>query len=75
MFANVISVPQKADVIKAIEEFVFWTAHDPELYFAKQRLLTQITGLDILISGVGFFTLDRNFLAGVRSDFSFGLSV
>lgn len=56
---------QKTELIKNIEKLTFWAGDNEKLHFAKQELLSQINNLDISISGKGFFTIDRQFLAGV----------
>lgn len=53
-------------MIKNIEKLTFRVDGDGLLHFAKQELLSQINNLDISISGKGFFTINRQFSAGVR---------
>lgn len=59
------SLLQKMKLIDNIEKLLFWPGDNDKLHFAKRELLNQIKNLDISISGKGFFTVDRQFLAGV----------
>lgn len=55
--------------MKNIEKIAFWTNNDDKLYSAKLALLSQIENLDLSITGKGFFTLNRQFLANVSEIF------
>lgn len=59
---------QKAEFIKNIEKMSFWVGDHQKLHYAKQELLSQINNLDLSISGNGLFTVDRRFMATVRSE-------
>lgn len=56
---------QRHAIIKNIEKITFWAGDNQKIRFAKQELLSQINYLDISISGKGFFTIDRKFMAEV----------
>lgn len=59
---------QKSKLITNIEKLAFWVGENEALHFAKQELMMQIDNLDISINGNDFFTIDRQFLAGVSRD-------
>lgn len=52
-------------MIKNIERLTFWAGDDNTLHFVKQELLSQINTLEISINCKGFFTINRQFFAGV----------
>lgn len=52
---------QKNNLIKNIEEFVFWTSDNDSLTIAKNQLMDQFMRLDIEIGGNGFFSINRSF--------------
>lgn len=56
---------QKTAFIKNIEKLSFWADENQKLHFAKQELISQINNLDISISGKGYLTVNRQFMAGV----------
>lgn len=62
-----IFIIKKSELIKNIEKLTFWAGDNEKLHLAKHELLSQINNLDLSISGKGFFTIDRQFLAGVSS--------
>lgn len=62
-----IFLHQKIEFIRNIEKLVFWAGDQHKLQFAKQDLIAQMNNLNISISGKGFFTLNRQFMAAVSS--------
>lgn len=52
-------------LIENIELYAFWTSDDAQLHYLKQEIFSQINSLPIYITGSGFFTVDRQYLAGV----------
>lgn len=52
-------------LIESIELFAFWTTDNVQLHHLKQEIFSQINYLPIYITGSGFFTIDRQYLAGV----------
>lgn len=58
---------QQLELAKNVEEFVFWAGDDDGLHSAKRELIEQMTKFDIAIKAKGFFDLNRQFLASVRS--------
>lgn len=63
--AHSIIVIQKYGLIKNLEKLSFWSADNQKLHFDKRELLAQINNLNVSINGIGFFTIDRPFLARV----------
>lgn len=53
------------EFFKYAEKLTFWASNDRMVHIAKNELLDQINHLTISISGKGFFTIDRQFLARV----------
>ncbi|KAJ6648266.1 hypothetical protein Bhyg_03493, partial [Pseudolycoriella hygida] len=51
-------------LIQSIELYAFWTSDNMELHCLKQEIFSQINYLPIYVSGSGFFTIDRQYLAG-----------
>lgn len=53
-------------LIESIEMYAFWASDSAQLHYLKQEVFSQMVYLPIVISGSGFFTINRQFLAGVR---------
>lgn len=63
------------DLIKNIEKMTFYANDQRKVHIAKQEVLSQINNLDISISAIGLFNVDRQFLAGVSFDFYLPVSI
>lgn len=58
---------QQLEVVRNVEEFVFWCGNDDELYNAKHELVEQFNKFHIAIRAKGFFDMNRQFLATVST--------
>lgn len=56
---------QKTALIKNIEKMSFWASDCEQLHSAKQELISQISNLDMSISGKGFFIINKEYIAEV----------
>lgn len=52
--------------MQKLENAVFWTSDNDQLFYAKHELVSLIHRFPINISAKGFFTVDRSFLAAVH---------
>lgn len=50
-----------------MEKFLFYASDDDELHNSKQEFLTQLSQFDIVVDAMGFFDIDRRFIAAVSS--------
>lgn len=56
---------QKTELVEHIEKLTFWAGDNEKLHYAKQELFSQISNLDLSITGKGFFVINRQSLADV----------
>lgn len=60
---------QKLNLLRNVEEFIFWSGNIEKLYLTKVEFIHQIQNFDLPINVKGFYELNRQFLAGVSCSF------
>lgn len=55
------------ELVRNVEEFVFWCGDNDELHNAKLELVEQMEKFQIAIKAKGFFDVNREFLATVSA--------